>query len=159
MSRSLAWRRRIGTWLTPVFRFWWRRTRAMTLGVRGLVVDDQGRICLVRHSYIEGWHLPGGGVEAGEDILTALEHELAEEAGVRIDGEGRLVALFRNPTFKGDHIALFHVERWQACAPADDGEITDIAWFEPHALPQETSPAAARRIAEWLEGRTPERDW
>lgn len=159
MSRTLALRRKAGGWLTPAFRFYWRRTRAMTLGVRGLVLDETGRICLVRHSYIEGFHLPGGGVEAGEDIHTALERELAEEAGVAAGEPPELIGLFRNPGFAGDHIALFRVEAWRACAPADDGEITDIVWAAPDALPDTTTPATARRIQEHVSGTRPPRDW
>lgn len=159
MSRKLALRRRVGGWLTPAFRFYWRRTRAMTLGVRALVIDERGRVCLVRHSYIEGFHLPGGGVEAGEDVHTAMERELAEEAGVAVDAPPPLVGLFRNPKFSGDHIALFRVEVWSACAPADDGEITDIVWAAPADLPAGTTPATARRIDEHARGLTPPRDW
>ena len=50
--------------LRRVMHVYWRFARGLTLGVRALVVDGQGRIFLVKHSYVSGWHLPGGGVEA-----------------------------------------------------------------------------------------------
>ena len=42
-----------------LLHLYWRFARAMTLGVRAVVIDPQGRIFLVKHSYVSGWHLPG----------------------------------------------------------------------------------------------------
>ena len=59
-----------------------RLTRGMTLGVRALVIGPDGRIFLVKHSYVGGWHLPGGGVEPGETLIDALIRELREEGNL-----------------------------------------------------------------------------
>lgn len=39
-----------------LFHVWLRLTRPMTLGVRILVQDKNGKVLLVRHGYIKGWH-------------------------------------------------------------------------------------------------------
>jgi len=58
---------------------WW--TRAVTLGVRALVIDGRS-VFLVRHTYRSGWFLPGGGVERGESPEAAVVRELREEGGI-----------------------------------------------------------------------------
>ena len=79
----------------------------MTLGVRGLVLDAEGRVLLVRHTYVNGWHMPGGGVERGETAEGALARELVEEAGVRLTAPPMLVSIHSaHAKFKGDHILL-----------------------------------------------------
>ena len=76
-------------WLGRLMHFYWRFSRAMTVGVRGMVLDGEGRVFLIKHSYVDGWHMPGGGVEVGETLLEALTRELAEEGNIEFDGAAR----------------------------------------------------------------------
>lgn len=59
------------------------------LTVRAILCDDQGRCLLVRRSAASArftgcWEWPGGKVDPGEDFMTALHRELAEETGLSI---------------------------------------------------------------------------
>ena len=94
--------------LRRVLHFYWRFSRAATLGTRALVIDGAGRIFLVRHSYVGGWHLPGGGVETGETFQTALARELVEEGNIVMTAPPVLHGIFFNKrTSRRDHIALY----------------------------------------------------
>ena len=94
--------------LRRLFHFYWRFARGMTLGVRAVVLDDEGRVFLVLHSYVSGWHLPGGGVEVGEAALQALERELSEEAGIALMGTPALQGLFFNRHASRRRLAIGH---------------------------------------------------
>ena len=63
----------------------WRFARGLTVGVRGLVIDTQGRVFLVKHSYIAGWHLPGGGVEVDETLATRARARAARGGQYRTE--------------------------------------------------------------------------
>ena len=58
MNRS-SLRRRLEPVLRRLFHLYWQMVRGMTLGVRGVVLDQENRVFLVKHSYVTGWHLPG----------------------------------------------------------------------------------------------------
>ncbi|UDL94640.1 NUDIX domain-containing protein [Lichenihabitans sp. PAMC28606] len=125
-------------------------TRPLTMGVRAMVIDPEGRILLLRHSYVPGWHFPGGGVERGETIAAAMQRECREEAGVHVKGAAPLHGLFLNRNI--DHIAVFVVRDFMRdAAPQPDWEIVEIGFFNPSDLPPGTTDATRRRIAEVLD--------
>ena len=146
----MSWKRRVEPAVRPLIRSWWRLARGMTLGVRGLVEDESGRVVLVKHTYLPGWHLPGGGVEAGESAAEAIRRELAEEAGVQLTESPRLFGVYANHhNFRGDHVLLFHARRWEVCATDADGEIEAVDWFFADDLPVDVTAATRRRLDEF----------
>lgn len=156
----MLWRRRLEPYLRPLFRLTVRRTRGLTLGVRGLVTNDQGRVLLIEHTYTRGWHMPGGGVERGEACETALARELVEEAGIEVIGRPRLVSIHSNNIlFRGDHVLLYRVEAWRPVQATSKGEIADLGWFAPDALPAGVTRGTRQRIEEALGGRATSLDW
>jgi ADP-ribose pyrophosphatase YjhB (NUDIX family) len=144
-----------------VLHLYWRFARGMTLGVRGLVIDDRGRIFLVKHSYIGGWHLPGGGVEAGETMRQALDRELREEGNIELTAPAELQGMFFNVRVsRRDHVALFVVRAFrQPAIPKPDHEIIAHGFFPVEALPEDTSRATRARIAEVLDGVAASDHW
>ena len=85
-SRRSAGERLMARVFVRLAHFSFLLMRPMTLGVRAVVIDAEGRALLVKHTYVAGWHLPGGGVEVGETCEAALTRELAEEANVVLEG-------------------------------------------------------------------------
>ncbi len=135
--------------------------RGMTFGVRGIVVDADGRICLVRHTYVPGWYLPGGGVDPGESAAQALTREMREEAAIRLSGPPHLFHLYRNAAGAGrDHVALYVVRDFAIDAGGvDDREIAETGFFARNALPPETTSATRARLAEVFEGAAVSETW
>jgi ADP-ribose pyrophosphatase YjhB (NUDIX family) len=132
----------------------WRMRRGMTLGAQGAVIDEEGRVLLVRHGYRPGWWFPGGGVEWGETIETALARELAEEVGVSLIGRAELHGIFsNNASFPGDHIAVFVVRQFERRGDYfKRGEIAEAGMFARDDLPEHTDPGTRRRIGEIFDG-------
>ena len=128
-----------------------RMRRPVTLGVRAILRDKQGRVLLVRHTYVPGWYLPGGAVDARESVGEALVREVMEEANVRIIGAPRLIGIFFNRRGRSDHVVLFEVAEFeQISAKARDHEIAEARFFPLGNLPEGTTPATRARIDEYL---------
>jgi ADP-ribose pyrophosphatase YjhB (NUDIX family) len=142
-------------------RWVWRVAGPRTVGVRGLVVDGDGRVLLVRHTYGSAhWQLPGGGVRRRESIVAALHRELREETGVVVTGPVRLLGTYSSLTDgKSDHISVFVVDAFVQ-QPSDSAEIDTARFFAVDGLPDDTSPATRRRLDEWRSGDEVRRfDW
>ncbi len=137
-----------------VLHIYWRFARGLTVGVRGLVVDADSKVFLVKHSYIAGWHLPGGGVEVGETCTTALARELREEGNIELTGAPQLYAIYFNGRIsRRDHVALYIVRSFrQSAPPQPNREIVAHGFYAPDALPDGATRATRERIAEALTG-------
>ncbi len=121
----------------------------VSLGARAIALDSAGRVLLVRHTYVGGWHLPGGGVDRGETSAEAIERELREEVGLVASQPPELFGLYlRRAGRWSDHIALYVVLKVELDFRPNH-EISEIRFAEFQSLPDGTSAGTARRLAEF----------
>lgn len=144
-----------------IMHLWFWASRGMTLGVRIMALDGAGRVFLVRHSYLPGWHLPGGGVEPGQTLEEAALMELREEGNVVPEAALEMRGMcFNRLASRRDHVAVFLVKNARQTMPhVPNREIVEAAFFPLDALPEGVTPATLRRLNEMLEGRAPDAYW
>ena len=144
-----------------LFHVWFLIRRPMTLGVRAIALTANNHVMLVKPPYVPGWHLPGGGGEIGETAIDCLARELAEEANIDLGETPELSGFYFNRNAsRRDHVALYLCRAVRQSRPKDpDREIVAAQFFDPAALPADTSRATVRRIEEWRSGSVPSSFW
>jgi 8-oxo-dGTP pyrophosphatase MutT (NUDIX family) len=138
-----------------LFHFYFLIRRPMTLGARGLVYDRRANaVFLIRHTYVPGWQLPGGGVENGETLEEALQRELMEEGNIECTAKPELKSIHWNRRASNrDHVGFYLVTDFRRVSEKKpDREIAEAGFFPLDALPAATTPATHRRIAETFGG-------
>jgi 8-oxo-dGTP pyrophosphatase MutT (NUDIX family) len=156
---------RLPGWLTPfvvrLIHATARWVRPLTLGARAAILDGNGRVFLVRHSYVRGWHMPGGAVEAGETVEDALRREVREEAGFEVLGSPQLHGIFFNRRVsRRDHVAVYLVRDFRRLEGRAGGlEIIAGDFFPLDALPPGTTAPTRMRLDEMLRGVPRAADW
>ena len=111
------------------------------MGVGAVIVDD-GKVVLIKRKYepLKGhWSLPGGMVEIGETLETALAREMLEETGLHVD-VGPVIEVFDRIMRDAEHRVRYHfVLIDYLCWPADGslqaGSDVEVAiWADPATL-------------------------
>ena len=110
----------------------------------GAVIVDEGRVVLIKRKYepLKGhWSLPGGMVEIGETLESALSREMLEETGLRVD-VGPVIEVFDRIMHDEQkrvryHFVLIDYLCWPAGGTLTPGSDVDAAiWVDPVALAQ-----------------------
>lgn len=125
------------------------------LGVRMMLVQ-QASVLLVYHSYVPGWHFPGGALKRGETLAEAAAREAYEEAGVVLTEEPRLLGIFVGETRgRWDHTAVYVGEHFHLQPPTDRWEIVGRAFFALDDLPAEVGRGYRKMAARYRQGGGP----
>jgi ADP-ribose pyrophosphatase YjhB (NUDIX family) len=131
----------------------------VAFGASAIVEDAQGRVALVRHSYMAGWHLPGGGVNAGEPPADAVLRELREEIGLVRSAAPEFLGLFtRKIGWATNVVALYRV-REAVLDFKPNLEIREMMFADPKSPPPGTVAGTRRRLAEIVSGMAPAPYW
>ena len=113
--------------------------------VSAIVTNGDGRILLQRRSDNGLWGLPGGSVEIGESVSTAIIREVQEEAGLTVEVE-RLVGVYSDPAYQvvryADGNVVHYISTLFACRIlggnlATCDETLDLQFFDPARLPED----------------------
>ena len=108
-------------------------------GVAGFVLNGEGKVLLVRQTYMTGWRIPGGGIDRGETPEAAVRRELKEEIGLS-GGEARLFGLYSRRVWWLTHITALYIIEGASVNFRRNMEVRAIAWVRPEAPPADTAP-------------------
>lgn len=120
------------------------KARQLRPSVAAIVTNADGHVLLQRRSDNGLWGLPGGGVEIGESVSTAIIREVQEETGLTVQIE-RLVGVYSNPRFQvvryADGNVVHYINTLFACRVVGGTlqtceETLDLQFFDPTRLPE-----------------------
>ena len=121
------------------------------LGAASVILNDDGRILLVKHGYGErNWELPGGRGEARESAEETARREAREEVGLELQID-HLTGVYWEPEIDAHHF-VFRAHSDGEARVHDRTEITEVGWFDPSDLPRPVSDFTERRIADAISG-------
>lgn len=125
--------------------------RPIRMGVRVVMVEE-GKAWLVRHTYLSGWFLPGGGLNKWESLDQAARREAREETGAEL-GKISLAGVFTSyAQWKTDHTAVFVCEDFKFIGKSD-AEIAELQAFSLNELPEETYPLHRTLLVKYRDGQ------
>jgi len=129
---------------------WWRLRKTRVSGCRVLVLDEQERVLLIRHSYgSPHWMLPGGGMKRGEDPLVCAAREVWEECAVRIERAVEISVV--TDMMHGSNNDVRVVAGLTTDAPRADGrEIAEVRFFALDDLPHDLAGKLPSQIPAYV---------
>jgi 8-oxo-dGTP diphosphatase len=118
-----------------------------SVSVAGVVVDDAGRVLVIKRRDNGRWEAPGGILERDEAFEEGVVREVVEETGVTVEVE-RLTGVYKNMT--RSIVALVYRCRPLVGSASATGESAAVAWITPEQVAERMLPAYAIRIMDAL---------
>ena len=134
-------------------------TRPVQLGVRIILLQD-GEIVLVRHTYMVGWHFPGGSINRGETPLEAAAREAKEEAGVELLEPPQMVGIFTSYSDgKSDHVVTYVCRNFRMGQATDRWEIAECRRVAIDRLPPDLGERWLKLVRDLTANQATNRGW
>jgi ADP-ribose pyrophosphatase YjhB (NUDIX family) len=135
------------------------RPNSIVPAVTAFVIDDEGRVLLIHRTDNDRWALPGGEVELGESVSSAVIREVREETGIEVEITG-LVGIYSDPK----HIIAYDDgevrQQFSICFRAHQvggtlrgsSESSEVDWLRPEELDAlSMHPAQRLRVGHGLD--------
>ncbi|MGD9592885.1 MAG: NUDIX domain-containing protein [Candidatus Berkiella sp.] len=138
-----------------------RLLNTATIGVKALIINEHKEVMLVEHTYMQGWHLPGGGVNPSETPIEAIIREVQEETGLIVKQTPSLFAIYTHLICGASDYPLLYVITQFASPPKVKlcREIKQACWFDINNLPPNTTESTRLRIQEVLKSTPAAPHW
>lgn len=131
-------------------RIYWKIFHPLTLGVRLMLIKNN-EIVLVRHTYRDGWYLPGGGLKRRETFQDGARREAHEEAGATLE-HLQFWGIYSNLIGDtSDHEVVMLCESFNLSGKSDR-EIAECRAFPLNNLPQGTIDGVRKCVQQYLDG-------
>jgi ADP-ribose pyrophosphatase YjhB (NUDIX family) len=121
------------------------KARELRPSVAAIIRNGDGGVLLQRRSDNGLWGLPGGSVEIGESVTTAIVREVGEETGLVVEVE-RLIGVYSDPSFQvvryKDGNVVHYINTLMSCRIVAGtlqtcDESLDLQFFDPARLPED----------------------
>lgn len=124
---------------------------ATKIGAAAIILDAQGHVLLVKHTYGHcNWEVPGGGAEAGESVVETAIREVREEAGLCVVAT-HTTGVYYEAESDMVHFVFLCQPVEDGAAPHPDGqEISACGFWPVDALPRPIHSFTVQRIHDAL---------
>lgn len=126
-----------------------------SVSVAGVVVDDQGRVLVIRRDDTGHWQPPGGILELDETFEEGVRREVLEETGLAV-GVERLTGVYKNLT--DGIVALVFRCRPVSGTISPTAEAREVQWMERDEAAATMNPAFAIRVLDAFDATVHHRD-